>query len=83
MTLAERITQEAKDPYLKGICLAKLSVPQLRYALGGPGRSTIDFVTNFLLNTREGYCTSFASAMAVRHHGGDARPVCGRISGHS
>ncbi len=64
--LAERITQEAETPYEKAFALQNYLSRNFRYTLEvAPQDSTIDFVTNFLLNTKEGYCTYFASAMTV------------------
>ena len=64
--LAERVTAEATTPYEKAFALQNYLSRNFRYTLEvAPQDSTIDFVTNFLLNTKEGYCTYFASAMTV------------------
>ncbi|MGN0779044.1 MAG: transglutaminase domain-containing protein [Aristaeellaceae bacterium] len=64
--LAARITADAVTPYDKAYALQTYLSRTYRYALDveiQPGN--VDFVANFLLNTREGYCTYFASAMTV------------------
>lgn len=64
--LATQITQSEATPYEKAFALQNYLSRNFRYTLDvAPQDSTIDFVTNFLLNTKEGYCTYFASAMTV------------------
>ena len=64
--LAAQITQEAQSPYEKAFALQNYLSRNFHYSLEvEPQDSSIDFVTNFLFNTKEGYCTYFASAMTV------------------
>lgn len=64
--LAAKITADAATPYDKANALQTYMGRTYRYAMDveiQPGN--VDFVSNFLLNTKEGYCTYFASAMTV------------------
>lgn len=64
--LAAKITADASTPYDKANALQTYMGRTYRYAMDveiQPGN--VDFVSNFLLNTKEGYCTYFASAMTV------------------
>ncbi len=64
--LAERIVSGASTPYEKAFALQNYLSRNYRYTLDvAPQDSSMDFVTDFLFNTQEGYCTYFASAMTV------------------
>lgn len=64
--LAAKVTQEAQSPYDKAFALQNFLTRTYRYTLETEEQnSNIDFVTDFLFNTQEGYCTYFASAMTV------------------
>ena len=81
--LAARITADAATPYDKACALQTYMGRTYRYAMDveiQPGN--VDFVSNFLLNTKEGYCTYFASAMTVlcRMAGLPARYVEGYLA---
>ena len=81
--LAREASSVAEAPYEKALALQSWLSRSYRYTLDveyQPG--DIDFVTHFLLDTREGYCTYFASAMTVlcRMAGLPARYVEGYIA---
>lgn len=81
--LAAKITADASTPYDKAYALQTYIGRTYRYAMDveiQPGN--VDFVSNFLLNTKEGYCTYFASAMTVlcRMAGLPARYVEGYLA---
>ena len=64
--LAMEITSAKASPYQKALAIQSWLGRNYRYTLDvDPQPSDIDFVTHFLLDTREGYCTHFASAMTV------------------
>ena len=64
--LAADITQNLDSSYEKAFALQTWLSRNYRYALDVAIQpADVDFVTNFLFNTREGYCTYFASAMTV------------------
>ncbi|MDO4483530.1 MAG: transglutaminase-like domain-containing protein [Clostridia bacterium] len=64
--LARDITRTASTPYEKAFAIQNHLSRNYRYALDvAPQPAEIDFVTNFLFNTKEGYCTYYASAMTV------------------
>ncbi len=54
------------SPYNKAFALQTMLSRGYRYTLDVEEQpASLDFVTNFLFNTKEGYCTYFASAMTV------------------
>ena len=64
--LAREAASVASSPYDRALALQSWLSRSYRYTLDTdeqPGDE--DFVTRFLLDTREGYCTYFASAMTV------------------
>ena len=64
--LASDVTHSASTPYEKAFSLQTWLSRNYRYTLDAAFQpADLDFVTNFLFNTREGYCTYFASAMTV------------------
>ena len=64
--LAAEITAGSGTPYEKAMAIQRYLSRSCRYALDVALQPPeLDFVTNFLFNTREGYCTYFASAMTV------------------
>ena len=64
--LAAEVTSGAYTPYEKAMALQNYLTRHYRYTLDVPDHpENVDFVTSFLLDTREGYCTYFASAMTV------------------
>lgn len=82
-TLMAEVTADASTPYDKAYALQTYLSRTCRYALDvelQPGN--VDFVSNFLLNTKEGYCTYFASALTVlcRMAGLPARYVEGYLA---
>lgn len=64
--LARRIADSADTPYARARALEEYLQTQYQYALDVdyPPRDR-DFVSYFLLESKEGYCSYFASAMAV------------------
>ncbi len=73
----------AETPYDKAFAIQNYLSRNFRYTLDvAPQPENIDFVSNFLLNTKEGYCTYFASAMTVlcRMAGQPARYVEGYLA---
>ena len=64
--LAWKAIEGAETPYQKAWQLQQWLKQYCTYTLEVDAQPTdVDFVSNFLLNTREGYCTYFASAMTV------------------
>jgi len=64
--LAQEACEGAVTPYDKAFALQNYLSRNFRYTLDvEPQPENIDFVSNFLVNTKEGYCTYFASAMTV------------------
>lgn len=64
--LAAEITAGIDSPYEKAFALQNYLSRNYRYTLSVDYQPTnIDFVTHFLFNTRQGYCTYFASALTV------------------
>ncbi len=64
--LAAEITAEASTPYDKAYALQTYLSRSYRYALDVEVLpANVDFVSYFLLKSKEGYCTYFASAMTV------------------
>ena len=64
--LSEELTREEKTNYQKAKALERFLTTRYRYTMNvsyiSPGE---DFVDSFLFKLNEGYCTHFASAMAI------------------
>ena len=81
--LAREASSVASAPYERALALQSWLSRSFRYSLEvEPQPANLDFVTHFLLDTKEGYCTHFASAMTVlcRMAGIPARYVEGYIA---
>lgn len=81
--LATDVTEGLTSPYEKAFALQNYLSRNYRYTLDAAWQpANLDFVTNFLFNTREGYCTYFASALTVlcRMAGLPARYVEGYLA---
>ena len=81
--MALEVTAPHETPYAKAFALQSFLSRSYRYTLEAEKQpSNVDFVTNFLFNTGEGYCTYFASAMTVlcRMAGLPARYVEGYLA---
>ncbi len=81
--MALDVTSPHSSAYNKAYALESFLLRSYRYTLDvEPQPSNLDFVTNFLFNTGEGYCTYFASAMTVlcRMAGLPARYVEGYLA---
>ena len=81
--LARRAVEGSTSSYQMAFALQNYLSRSYRYTLDvAPQPSELDFVTNFLLQTKEGYCTYFASAMTVlcRMLGLPARYVEGYVA---
>ena len=81
--LAREASSVADAPYEKALALQSWLSRSFRYTLDVDIQpADLDFVTHFLLDTREGYCTYFASAMTVlcRMAGLPARYVEGYLA---
>ncbi len=81
--MAADVTANLESPYDKAFALQGWLSRNYRYTLDVAVQpANLDFVTNFLFNTREGYCTYFASAMTVlcRMAGLPARYVEGYVA---
>ena len=81
--LARETASVASSPYDRALAIQSWLTRNFRYTLDvEPQPSNLDFVTHFLLDTKEGYCTYFASAMTVlcRMIGLPARYVEGYIA---
>lgn len=64
--IAQEACEGAETLYEKAFAIQTYLSRNFRYTLDvEPQPENIDFVSNFLLNTKEGYCTYFASAMTV------------------
>ncbi|QUA53558.1 transglutaminase-like domain-containing protein [Aristaeella lactis] len=64
--IAVEVSSIKASPYEKALALQSWLARNCRYTLDvEPQSANDDFVTHFLLDTREGYCTHFASAMTV------------------
>ena len=64
--IAVEVSSAKASPYEKALALQSWLARNCRYTLDvEPQSANDDFVTHFLLDTREGYCTHFASAMTV------------------
>ena len=65
-SLAASIASTGNTPYEKMMALVSYLSRGFRYTLDVDDQpANVDFVTRFLLDTKEGYCTYFASAMTV------------------
>ncbi len=65
-TLAAEASAAGLTPYEKALAIQNWLARSFRYTLEVEDQpENQDFVTRFLLETREGYCTYFASAMTV------------------
>ncbi|MDD6049772.1 MAG: transglutaminase domain-containing protein [Clostridiales bacterium] len=81
--LAAQATARAATPYAKAMALQQFLSGNYAYRLDVPPQPTNqDFVSTFLIETKEGYCTYFASAMTVmcRMVGLPARYVEGYVA---
>ena len=81
--LAREVSSVAAAPYDKALAIQSWLSRSFRYTLDVEDQpADVDFVTRFLLDTREGYCTYFASAMVVlcRMAGLPARYVEGYLA---
>lgn len=81
--LARSVTSDGLTPYAKAFNLQNWLSRGFRYTLNVADQpEDRDFVTHFLLTTKEGYCTYFASAMTVmcRMIGLPARYVEGYVA---
>ncbi len=81
--LAEEVTSPGNTPFEKAMALQNYLTRNFRYTLDvGEHPENVDFVTSFLLDTKKGYCTYFASAMTVlcRMAGLPARYVEGYLA---
>ena len=81
--LARNVTSVAQKPFEKAVALQNYLRRNFRYSMDvGEHPENIDFVTSFLMDTRKGYCTYFASAMTVlcRMAGLPARYVEGYLA---
>ena len=64
--LAASVSAAGNTPYEKVMALRNYLSRGFRYTLDVDDQpSNVDFVTRFLLDTKEGYCTYFASALTV------------------
>lgn len=83
--LAESIVRDAPTDYDKAANLERFLIENYPYNLDieplPPGRDAVDY---FLFEQQEGYCASFATAMAVmaRHVGLPARVAAGYLPGY-
>ncbi|MBQ4579941.1 MAG: hypothetical protein IJA83_04710 [Clostridia bacterium] len=81
--IAAKATYGADSDYAKAIALQSYLASHYTYNLDVPEQNpSHDFVSTFLLETKEGYCTYFASAMTVlcRMAGLPARYVEGYVA---
>lgn len=81
--LAATVSAAGTTPYEKAFAIQSWLLRNCRYTLDVEDQpANLDFVTHFLLDTKEGYCTYFASAMTVlcRMIGLPARYVEGYIA---
>ena len=81
--IAREVTANVPTAYGKAIALQSYLAANYAYNLDVPEQSpNHDFVSSFLIETREGYCTYFASAMTVlcRMAGLPARYVEGYVA---
>ena len=81
--IAEKAASGCTTPYQKARALQEYLKRYFKYTLDvSEHPANIDFVTSFLLDTKRGYCTYFASAMTVlcRMEGLPARYVEGYLA---
>lgn len=81
--MAETATSGATTPFAKAMAIQRYLAANFTYTLDAPEQSTYhDFVSTFLIEGKEGYCTYFASAMTVmcRMVGLPARYVEGYVA---
>lgn len=81
--MAAQMTAQAATPYQKALALQRYLSSNYAYDLNVPEQpSNQDFVSTFLVETKRGYCTYFASAMTVmcRMAGLPARYVEGYVA---
>ena len=81
--LAREAASAGNSPYDRALALQAFLSRGFRYTLDVDDQpANVDFVTRFLLDTKEGYCTYFASAMTVlcRMVGLPARYVEGYVA---
>ncbi len=81
--MAAQTTAGISSPYDKAIALERFLASNFAYNLEVPQQSpNHDFVSSFLIESKEGYCTYFASAMTVmcRMAGLPARYVEGYVA---
>lgn len=81
--IAREVTADVPTAYGKAIALQSYLAANYAYNLDVPEQSpNHDFVSSFLIETKEGYCTYFASAMTVlcRMAGLPARYVEGYVA---
>ena len=81
--LTAQVTADAATPYDKAVAIQQHLAANYAYTLDVAEQSpSHDFVSTFLIDTREGYCTYFASAMTVmcRMAGLPARYVEGYVA---
>ena len=81
--LAREAASAGVGPYDQALALQSFLSRSFRYTLDVEDQpANVDFVTRFLLDTKEGYCTYFASAMTVlcRMVGLPARYVEGYVA---
>ena len=65
-TLAREASSVVSSPYERALAIRSWLLRSCRYTMDVDEQpANVDFVTRFLLDTREGYCTYFASAMTV------------------
>ena len=82
-SMAREVASVASSPYDRALALQSWLSRNFRYTLDVDHQpANLDFVTHFLMDTREGYCTYFASAMTVmcRMIGLPARYVEGYVA---
>ena len=64
--LAHQVAGNIFDPYQQGLALMRYLKSNYAYSLDVPNAPTdLDFASHFLFETKEGYCTYFATAMTV------------------
>ena len=64
--LTEALTAEAETPYDRALAIETYLRQNMRYTLETDyPPNDVDFVSYFVLDSREGYCSYYASAMAV------------------
>lgn len=82
-SLLEKITRDASTPYGKALAIMNYLKSSYKYRLNvKEPPANVDFVTHFLFQSKEGYCTYFAASMTVlaRMAGLPARYVEGFVA---